>query len=182
MQARLLPASCGAAENEIALKDLKRAHEIDPSNALVKETYVQLKRELDAQRKKDMASFGGLFERDGGIILEGDSALDPGKGVGEEQSKDGKGGGMTVEQALQNLKDAECAAERFRTEGDLLKAKELRAVVAKNRTAIEDYIKEKKQEEQSRQKEVLGEIDFCNPPPEVLEHARLCGLDLSDPK
>jgi hypothetical protein len=98
---------CGATENEIALADLKQALALQPTDKIIKREYVKLKGELDRQRVKDSKQFGGLFER--GRVVE-EEAEERGEGGGGRQPA-GSGSGMTVEEALRSLKDAESACK-----------------------------------------------------------------------
>lgn len=90
---------CGATENEMALKDLKAALALQPGDPMLRREYTTLKGELDAQRSKDSRQFGGLFER-GRVVEEGGGTV-----------TGGRGGAMTVEEALRSLKDAESACQ-----------------------------------------------------------------------
>ena len=94
---------CGATENEVALKDLKQALSLKPEDKLIRREYVKLKRELEKQHVKDSKQFGGLFDR--GRVVEDAGNADMSSIHDESQSR------MTVEEALQSLKDAESTCQ-----------------------------------------------------------------------
>jgi hypothetical protein len=93
---------CGATENVLALADLKQALALQPADKLLRREYSKLKSDLDQQRVKDTKQFGGLFER-GRVVQEGQG--------GEGKEDRSTGSGMSVEEALSSLKDAESACQ-----------------------------------------------------------------------
>lgn len=67
--ARTAPASAGATDYELAVRDLEAAYRADPTDAAVKRQLTDLKVLLKRQAATDKKTFGGMFDR-GDIVDE----------------------------------------------------------------------------------------------------------------
>jgi hypothetical protein len=164
----------------MALMDLKIAHELDPSDTLIRREYFALRHELRTLRQKDLKSFGGLFERSS-LQVDDTSTQSSTDGTSTTTESSPL---MTIKDALQSLQDAESAAERYYRDGKVKKSEELKASIAKSRAELNQYIETQNKENAVKKKTSIRELvnmDFTNPTDEMRQHARSCGLDLDDP-
>eukprot|EP00602_Paraphysomonas_sp_CaronLab_P005723 CAMPEP_0185030514 /NCGR_PEP_ID=MMETSP1103-20130426/17517_1 /TAXON_ID=36769 /ORGANISM="Paraphysomonas bandaiensis, Strain Caron Lab Isolate" /LENGTH=499 /DNA_ID=CAMNT_0027565687 /DNA_START=1 /DNA_END=1497 /DNA_ORIENTATION=+ len=174
-QARTLPLSCGSTDNEMALTDLKRALTVDPSDTTVKRAYMKLKNELTAQKRKDLKTFGGLFDR--GLVY---TTEDNGSTSLSFSDAENNTTSMTLEEAFQRLQDMESTADRYDRDGRRSEAHQLRQHAASLRTELDNFAAT--HAPKPRSEFSLLDVDFSNPTQEMIEEANRAGLDISDPR
>ena len=199
MKARYLPVQCGTTENEMALFDLKRAYELAPNDKLITKyflssldifsllseqllpysndtftyidsAYFQLKKELDSQRKKDLTTFGGLFDR--GTIYKQNEPQS------SFQSENIDLNNMTIGDVLKKIRDMKSTAKSLYDDGKAFESNQLMERANSLQKEIEEY-----QASLPKNNSVDWlNIDYNNPTPEVIEMTTQMGLDLQDPR
>ena len=107
---RITPASSGALEQELALKDLKTALIHDVNNKDVRRQLLILKQARDKQRVRDKSTFSGMFERGQVVTTEYAKNNDT---VSKEASR------------YRKIKEATIAIKLLRESGDYEKAREI---------------------------------------------------------
>lgn len=166
-QARYLPMHCGATENEMALVDLKKAVQASPKDKIIKREYLNLKTELEKQQQRDSQQFGGLFKR--GRIVE------------DVPNIATANHGMTLEDAMRSLKDAESASRRYYEDGKYEDSARLQSTVERIRTDIESFKAQRHEElRKSSATNPFLDLDMSNVTPQMIEDAKKHGLDLND--
>lgn len=168
-QALITPASAGATEEDMAIKDLARAAEIDPTHAAVRRDLRTLRESRRAQRVKDKAQYSGMFNR--GTVYEG---VDRQLAEEKKMAASGQRSEGREPSAQQQIEDAERLVRLYRQQGKVKEADELEVKVKEAR----EYIEKKKEEARSAPP---PRMDFRNPTPEMIEDAKKQGIDLSDP-
>ncbi|KAJ1619730.1 hypothetical protein T492DRAFT_1083336 [Pavlovales sp. CCMP2436] len=154
------PLSCGAVEQERALRDLARAAKLAPADPKIRAEYSRLKNLIRAQRETDRTTFDGMFER-------GPALYDP-----EEERKFEEGRRRELEEDQQRV--GKVAMERVygmiaeaEAQGNTALAKQLRIQV--------DEAREKAAAQRAAQ------LDWNNPTAEIVEDCKRSGIDLTDP-
>lgn len=181
---RVGPASAGATEQDLAIKDTQAALDAiktklagggtanEPRDELERrrrETARLLKRlreEQRLQREKDR-EWGGVFDR-GELYREGDAPL-----KAELRSEDSSTSSTHDEQGVseeiyRRLEDAERLVHVYTTQGKHREAEKLRREIDESRRKIQQHQRSP------------AKIDFRNPTPEMLSDAKTKGLDLTD--
>lgn len=151
-EARIRPSKATALDQDMAIKDLALAHEIDPTNQPVDKLLVKLRAERRLQREKDQKTFTGMFDR--GQIYEG--FLDTPSTEGAEED--------SLEKRTQ---DAELLRDLYMTSGREEEAKELNGRIQIAKKAMRERPK--------------TSPDWDNPTDEMVEDARQHGLNILDP-
>lgn len=171
----------------MALSDLKRAYELAPNDKLISRyinsiyinffsnfflkisSYFQLKKELENQRKKDLSTFGGLFER-GTICKKSDTQLFKSEKFDVDN--------MTVGDVFKKIRDMKSAAQSLYRDGKVAESNDLLERANSLQKEIEDY-----QASLPKNNSVDWlNVDYDNPTPEIIEVTSQMGLDLNDPR
>ncbi|CAJ1363316.1 unnamed protein product [Effrenium voratum] len=177
-ESRIRPVKATAYDHDLAIKDLAKANRLDPSNQTIERLLVRLRGERRVQREKDSKTFTGMFDRGqiydkvaqeaklaaasskGGSVLSGATYQDLEKRIEDISEQD------PIEKRIQ---DAELLRDLYVRNGKEDEAKE-----------INEQIKEAKKAVKKAQTQE-PEIDWENPPPDLIEDAKKHGLDLTDP-
>jgi len=70
---RVTPLSCGSADQDAALNDLRLAQSLDPQNSSIKKEINKLRTLIREQRERDKQSYFGFFQKGGTISSKDDS-------------------------------------------------------------------------------------------------------------
>ena len=198
--ARLRAPSSGGVEFNFALKDLKRAFEIDPNNKDVRHELKKLRTELKRQKQSDKSTYSDMFQR-GEIyddVRKEKEGADGTKETGpaEEEFDENAIQKKLDERIAENEKELKIAkqqmenwsslARQAENDGDEERARDLRARVTRVEQAVADWeiknkekmskISEARKAEQKRQ----DAVDFLNPTPQMIAEAKEQGIDLED--
>ena len=136
-----------------------------------------MKKDLELQRKKDLQSFGGLFDR-GTIYRPTDSQALSSESRLEIPSSEQETP-MTVGDALKKIQDMESAAKSLYQDGKVIESQELTEKAQSLKKEIQEYqatLATKKQNDE------WLTVDYSNPSQETIETAAKMGLDLKDPR
>jgi ribonuclease HI len=142
-----------------------------------------VKKDLESQRKKDLQSFGGLFDR-GTIYCPTESPGAPPPLEASSSSASASVSGtepetMSVGEALEKIKDMESAAKTFYRDGKILESQELEEKAQSLKKEIQEY---QATTTIKKSKDDWLQIDYSNPSQETIEAAAKMGLDLNDPR
>lgn len=140
-QARVLPGSAGAVEQEQALADLKRAHAIDPVNKDVHALKLSVVAAQVKQRERDNTVKGFLDRPNGSTTLrrrKGSSSA----GSNSSSGSSGSDKPLTTKDVMQSVKDLETAATRLEADGKISSAEDFRKRAQACRTALDQHRQE----------------------------------------
>lgn len=135
-----------------------------------------MKKDLEFQRKKDLQSFGGLFDR-GTIYRPTDSQALLSESSLEISPPEQET--MTVGDALKKIQDMESAAKTLYQDGKVVESQELTEKAQSLKKEIQDY---QSTLATKNQNDEWLKVDYSNPSQETLETAAKMGLDLKDPR
>lgn len=131
--------------------------------------YFQLKKELDIQRKKDLTTFGGLFERGEIYKKEEFPTL---------KSENIDFNNMTIGDVLKKIRDMKSSAKTLYHDGKVFESNQLMERAESLQKEIEEY-----QASLSKDNSMDWlNIDYNNPTPQVIEMTTKMGLNLQDPR
>lgn len=193
-QARILPMSSGMVENEIALKDLKLAYEILPTDQVISKAYKDLKKLLHEQNKNDKKKIRELFDskQQSCYADSNDKNL---KGINHSYENNNikeesvgnhiDSSSFTLKDALEKVLDMESAANQMKLDGRHIDAKNTYMKANSIKKLLENHMNETKikhSQDILTRKEDFEKIDFLNPTEEMTKEALKNGLDLEDNK
>lgn len=135
-----------------------------------------MKKDLEFQRKKDLQSFGGLFDR-GTIYRPTDSQALLSESSLEISPPEQET--MTVGDALKKIQDMESAAKTLYQDGKVVESQELTEKAQSLKKEIQDY---QSTLATKNQNDEWLKVDYSNPSQETIETAAKMGLDLKDPR
>lgn len=203
-QARHTPPSAGTMESRIALRDLRDALCLAPQNKSIRKSFDELRLTLINQRFKDKATFNNMFDRRLGNedsddeTDKGGSANAVAGGGGKLVAKkkqtssssssssevENELGTMTLDDAYIILRDMESACRVYAEDGDKVMFAHTKARVEEIRAMLDEHERQREAEQKIRQQNTtpLDAMDFLNPTPQMIEEAKLQGIDLTDKK
>jgi len=173
-EALVKPTKSSAYDVDCAIKDLIKAHELDPDDKTIKTLLDHLRGERKTQTTKDKKTFAGMFER--GTIYkkeleEAALALPKTKG-GESELADLKKRIDSIsddDPIEKRIEDAELLRDLYMRNGKEEEAKKLNEQIKEAKNALKDH------------REKQPDIDFSNPTDDMVKDAASYGLDLKDP-
>ena len=157
-QARLLPKCSTSTDEELAMKDLKTAAEINPKNKQTRTQLSELRVRVKSQRVKDEDTFAGLFDR--GEVYYANELDEEKEARRKYYNEKDKGQDVILGRQL-----AQMYAERGMVEE--------KAKIEKSLKLVNDG---------SASEQLMKDIDFRNPTTKMIEEADAMGVDLSDPQ
>ena len=157
--ATTIPKKSGAAELDMAIKDLSDARKLDPNDTQVAKMLRKLKGERKSQRAKDRSTFSSMFSR-GSIITEDE--------ISAAKAKEHM---LAYARARKQAEEMERMAKACEFRGRTDDAAELRAASQKARAAMRSI----------GSPAPPTKVDFSNPSEEMIRDAKKHGLDLTDP-
>jgi len=175
-EARVRPSSSTAYDLDLAIKDLAKAHSVDPRNSMVEKLLTRLREERKVQREKDSKTFTGMFNR-GEIYEQGmERARDPCQNEVEMREIQKRIEEISDDDPIEKrIKDAELLRDLYMRNGKEDEAKELNEKIKAAKQALKDQAKE------ASTPSPPPKMDWSNPTPEMIEDAKKHGLDLTDP-
>jgi len=168
-EARVRPTKSTGYDHDLAIDDLKKAHEVDPKNQVVERLLVKLRAERKIQREKDEATFAGMFGR-GTIYKESLKELAPAEEKGEPDMQD-------IRKRIESMSDDDPLWKRTQ-DAELLRDLYMRNGKEEEARELNEKIKAAKQALKERERPTL---DWENPSPEMVQDAKQYDLDLTDP-
>ena len=163
--ARLAPASAGGLEQDMALKDLNMAKKFGGDASVVKKLR-SLQGEMKKQKAVDKEQFNGMFNR--GEIYD-----ENGFGIGNENSPTIKKKDDPIEQQIM---DAEQLVAIYERQEKFEQAKDLKEKIAETKRQQKEMLKKARK----KGMEAMQNMDFRNPTKEMVEDAKVQGIDLTD--
>jgi hypothetical protein len=186
--------SSGMVENEIALKDLKSAYEILPTDNVIAKSYKDLKKLLQEQNKNDKKKIRELFnsKQQSCYVDSNDKNLKENSHSNENNNSNNEcfdndidAAPFTLKDALEKVMDMESAANQMKLEGRHIDAKNTFIKANSIKKLLENHMNEakiKSSQDLLTEKENFEKIDFLNPTEEISKEALKNGLDLEDSK
>lgn len=169
-EARVRPSKSTAFDLDLAVKDLAKAHAVDPKNSMVDKLLTKLSGERKIQREKDSKTFTGMFDRGEIYDKNMEKAKEPCKSEMPMREIQERIENISDEDSFEKrCKDAELLRDLYVRNGKEQEAKELNLKIEAAKTALK---------EQTGTKPV---IDWASPTPEMLADAQKYNLDLTDP-
>lgn len=174
-EARVRPTRSTGYDRDLAIKDLAKAHSIEPENAVVRKLLKEEREQRKVQSEKDKGTFGNMFDR--GQIYDTVSmgTGSPGASattfapVASDTAKSSSAQGGDEEDTLEKrTADAELLRDLYMRNGKEEEAKELNEKIQVAKKAL-------------RQRDKPPRLDWENPTQEMIEDARKHDLDLTDP-
>lgn len=125
-----MPLSAGTTDYLLALEALKRAAELEPDDAQIRNEYNRLRNDVKVQIEKDKARFRGFLQSVRPATHSADTV----------KSEWYTGPSMSVTEAYEKLQDMESAAARHYASGLYSESAELMATVEKLRGEVDHYV------------------------------------------
>lgn len=172
-EARVRPAASTAYNHDMAIKDLARAHELDPSEKKISVLLEKLRGERKLQRGKDRKTFEGMFDR--GQIYDK---------IEEEQANAKSSGGagdpnlQAIQQRIDNISDDDTLEKRV-ADAELLRDLYMRNGKEDEAKELNEKIQVAKKACKDRDQPTS--LDWANPTEEMIKDAKQYDLDLTDP-
>jgi tetratricopeptide (TPR) repeat protein len=158
----------GGMELGFALRDLKKAFNLDPSNQRVRKELHSLKIALKKQKETDRSNYTGLFDR--GEVCN-DENEETYRARQQAKRKRQQEENRQVIKQIEGWKERAAALERM---GRVEEAAKFRAKYEEGKSVIDKWEKE-------RLDAAANEMDFNNPSQQMIDDAAQHGLDLNDP-
>jgi len=175
-EARVKPEKSTAYDQDLAIKDLAKANQIDPENSSVRTFLADLRGDRKIQREKDKKTFTGMFDR--GQIVEDELAkLPAAKSVARDPIDCSD---FRERQRLIEEMGDEDTLEKRTAEAELLRDLYMRNGKEDEAKDLNERIEVAKKALKERDLPDLG-LDWDNPTPEMIDDAKKHGLDLCDP-
>mmetsp|Transcript_18241 Transcript_18241/g.37203 ORF Transcript_18241/g.37203 Transcript_18241/m.37203 type:complete len:568 (+) Transcript_18241:142-1845(+) len=173
---RITPASSGAVEMEMAIKDLALANKNHPKDKAIANKLKELRFTMKRQKKVDKKTFTGMFNR-GEIYQEDDELrirdqLEKARLDATKRKIDGEGEVDTVERRIY---EAEALYNVYMKQERIKEAEELRKKIDDTKEA-----KKRMEKAEAAGESVAFEPDFDNPTPQMIKDAKERGIDLTD--
>eukprot|EP00927_Polykrikos_kofoidii_P011403 TRINITY_DN14831_c0_g1_i1.p1 TRINITY_DN14831_c0_g1~~TRINITY_DN14831_c0_g1_i1.p1 ORF type:complete len:492 (+),score=113.66 TRINITY_DN14831_c0_g1_i1:111-1586(+) len=175
-EARIRPSKSTAYDHDLAIKDLAKAHAIDPGNTTVSRLLNDLRGERRVQRSKDAKTFTGLFDRG--------ELYDAAQLAAAEHERERSASGNTANNEMSNIQKRidsmsdEDSLETRTANAELLRDLYMRNGKEEEARELNEKIKVAKQALKEREK---PSFDWDNPSKEMIEDAKKYDLDLEDP-
>merc|ERR1712137_125977 len=175
-EARVKPEKSTAYDQDLAIKDLAQASQIDPENQTVRTFLAELRGDRKIQREKDKKTFTGMFDR--GQIVEDELAkLPAAKSVARDpiDCSDFR----ERQRPIEEMGD-EDTLEKRTAEAELLRDLYMRNGKEDEAKDLNKKIEVAKNALKERNNPDVG-LDWEHPTPEMIEDAKKHGIDLCDP-
>lgn len=168
-EARVRPSKSTAYDHDLAIKDLAKAHDVEPKNATVEKLLKALRGERRVQRDKDSKTFTGMFTR-GEIYDENmEAAQQPCNNEVEMRQ---------IQERIEKISDEDTLEKRCE-DAELLRDLYMRNGKEEEARELNEKIKVAKEAQKEREKP--PSMNWSNPTSEMIEDAKKYDLDLSDP-
>lgn len=168
-EARVRPSKSTAYDHDLAIKDLAKAHALDPKNTTIETLLKKLRGERKIQREKDSKTFTGMFKR--GEIYDQDMDSARPLSEAEQQMRE-------IQQRIETISDEDSLEKRCE-DAELLRDLYMRNGKEEEAKELNEKIKAAKQA--MREPVEKPKMDWSNPSPEMIEDAKKYNLDLTDP-
>jgi len=168
-EARVRPSKSTAYDHDLAIKDLAKAHAIDPSNTTVETLLKKLRGERKIQREKDSQTFTGMFDR--GELYDKDMQSARPLTEAEQQMRE-------IQQRIETISDEDSLEKRCE-DAELLRDLYMRNGKEEEAQELNEKIKAAKKA--LKEPPEKPKMDWSNPTPEMIEDAKKYNLDLTDP-
>eukprot|EP00747_Dinoflagellata_sp_TGD_P164771 gnl/TRDRNA2_/TRDRNA2_185157_c0_seq1.p1 gnl/TRDRNA2_/TRDRNA2_185157_c0~~gnl/TRDRNA2_/TRDRNA2_185157_c0_seq1.p1 ORF type:complete len:498 (+),score=132.91 gnl/TRDRNA2_/TRDRNA2_185157_c0_seq1:145-1638(+) len=180
-EARIRPAGATAYDHDCAIKDLAKAHDIEPHNQTVKTLLEKLRGERRVQREKDKQTFTGMFHR-GQIYKKeleaGDENKKPDSSPNSEVVRS-SGADDNIRDRIDNISEEDSLEKRC-ADAELLRDLYMRNGKEEEAKNLNEQIQTAKKALKERSSGRTG-LDWENPTAEMVEDAKKYDLDLHDP-
>lgn len=167
--ARITPGKCTAYDQDLAIKDLTKANQIDPDDSVVAAKLRELRESRKNQKVKDKRQFNSFFDR--GTIYKGGEGGDgtrPSAANEEMQAIKRRIEGISDDDTLEKrTADAELLRDLYMRNGKEEEARELNEKIQVAKKAVKEREAPK--------------MDWENPTEDMIEDAKKFSLDLKDP-
>lgn len=184
-EARVRPSSSTAYDHDMAIKDLNKANQIDPSNKDVEKLLKTLREDRRKQRAKDKGTFEGMFGR--GEIYD-EEAMKAAEALKAATNTNHRWEGVPNDNEMKELrKRIDDVSDEDPLEKRIADAELLRDLYERNdkeeeaKKLNEQIQNAKRALKEQQEKKEANRPDFSNPTPEMIAEAQQYGLDLNDP-
>lgn len=171
-EGRIRPSKSTAYDMDLAIKDLTKAHALEPKNAMVEKLLTRLRGDRKVQRDKDSKTFTGLFDR-GELYREAEMERAKAPCQSEVQMRE-------IQKRIDDISDNDSLEKRIE-DAELLRDLYMRNGKEEEAKELNEKIKVAKQSMKAQKEEPPPKLDWTSPSPEMIADAKKHGLDLTDP-